>query len=429
MTRKHWIINLTLTWLVLVLIPLPLVLILNQGLIDTPDHLLAYDFGIFAYVWWLMIVLLATRPHWLEQKIGMKTMYGIHGGLGVLALLAATIHRFTAFSMFPLIKQTGDIAWYLEIFLLIYAILFLSGWLTDRLRSVSSLKKWLEKHLLSHQATMWIHRINFVVIGLIWLHVHVIPRLDSVQYFRVVFDIYTAVALLIYITWELRLHWGRSQAGTVKANEDLDSAMQAVTLTLPNNRHAYHAGDFYFLSFKGVKGISAEPHPFSVASAPANADHEVTFLIHKLGDFTKQVAKVPVGSPVKLEGPFGLFDHLLKNQPGPFTLYGLGSGIAPLLSLAKQYGKQKQLHIIWSGRQVNDPYFKQAISALSETVKADVQEHRFTADQLEKIIAKDEIQNGQVIVVGSAANVLAVRRSLKQLGFATQQLHDERMTL
>lgn len=429
MTRKHWIINLTLTWLVLVLIPLPLVLILNQGLIDTPDHLLAYDFGIFAYVWWLMIVLLATRPHWLEQKIGMKSMYGIHGGLGVMALLAATIHRFTAFSMFPLIKQTGEIAWYFEIFLLIYAVLFLSGWLTDRLRSISAFKKWMERHLLSHQVTVWIHRLNFVVIGLIWLHVQVIPRLDSVQYFRQVFDVYTAVALLIYIVWELRLHFGSAQTGTVKTNEDLDSSMQAITLTLPNSGHDYHAGDFYFLSFKGVQGVSKEPHPFSVASAPAKDAHEVTFLIHKLGDFTKQVAKVPVGSPVKLEGPFGLFDYLLQNQSGPFILYGLGSGIAPLLSLAKQYGQQKQIHIIWSGPQVDDPYFKKEISSLSGAVKADVQEHRFTVNQLQQLISHEEVQKGQVIVVGSAANVLAVRRSLQQLGFSKQQLHDERMTL
>ena len=196
MTKTRLLINLTLTWLILILLPLPLVLILNHGLIDTPDHLLAYDFGIFAYVWWLLIVLLATRPHWLEQRIGMKTMYGIHGALGVAALLAATIHRFTSFTMFPMIKQTGDAAWYLEIVLLLYAVLFLSGWLTDRIRLLDSCQKIVE-HLLKHQVTMWIHRLNFVVIILIWLHVQLIPRLGMVPYFRLVFDLYTIIALLV----------------------------------------------------------------------------------------------------------------------------------------------------------------------------------------------------------------------------------------
>lgn len=429
MTRKRWLLNLTLTWLVLVLIPLPLILLLNQGLIDTPDHLMAYDFGVFAYVWWLTIVLLATRPHWLEQKIGMKSMYGIHGGLGVMALLAATIHRFTSFSMFPLIKQTGDIAWYLEIFLLIYAVLFLSGWLTDRVRSIDGFKRLMEKTFLSHQATMWIHRLNFVVIFLIWLHVQLIPRLGTIPYFRQVFDLYTVVALLIYIFWELRLHFGRTRTGTVKENQSLDSGMQAVTLSLPRHSYSFHAGDFYFLSFKGIKGVSVEPHPFSVASAPVDSTDEVTFLIHKLGDFTNSLVQVPTGSQVHFEGPFGLFNDLSIKQRGPFILYGLGSGIAPLLSLAKQYGPQKKIHIIWSGKQVQDPYFQAALQSLNNSVTVDAQEHRFAVADLKNKLTADEIRDGQVIIVGSANKVLQVRKIFKQLGFSRSQLHDERMTL
>ena len=94
-----------------------------------------------------MIVLMSTRPHWLTQQIGMPALYAIHGALDVMALIAATIHRFTSFSMFSLIKQTGNIAWYLEIFFLAYAVLFLSGWLVDRLRNLNRLKTWLEQHL------------------------------------------------------------------------------------------------------------------------------------------------------------------------------------------------------------------------------------------------------------------------------------------
>ena len=103
--KKSRRIYLALTWLVLIISPFPLIIILNRGLIDTPGHLLAYDLGVVAYVWWLMIILMSTRPHWLIQQIGMPALYAIHGALGVMALIAATIHRFTSFSMFPLIKK------------------------------------------------------------------------------------------------------------------------------------------------------------------------------------------------------------------------------------------------------------------------------------------------------------------------------------
>lgn len=426
--EKRRRISLALTWLVLVVSPLPLIIILNRGLIDTPGHLLAYDLGIVAYVWWLMIVLLATRPHWLTQRIGMPALYGIHGALGVMALVAATIHRFTAFSMFPLIKETGNIAWYLEIFLLAYAVLFLSGWLVDRLRRLGSFKTWVEHHLLNHQATVWIHRLNLVVIALIWLHVHLIPRLGIVPGFRPVFDVYTVLTLLVYAWWKLR--FGRYHTtATVAKNVSLGPAMQELTLDLGNQAPNYQAGDFYFLSF-AAKGISREPHPFSVAVSPQKLPGKVSFMIHRLGDFTRQVADVPVGTKVRLEGPFGLFDRVVRDGSRPIILYGLGSGVAPLISLAQQYAGEKRLHLIWSGPQVNDSAYQEILTQLSERgVQVDAQLHRFTQRDLAQIISDDELKNARVIVVGSSSRVLTVRRNLRQLGFSRSQLVDERMTM
>lgn len=77
-----------LIWIILMIIlPLPLVLILNTGLVDSTSNLIAYDFGIFAYVWWLADVYLATRPKWIANSIGLPSMYFIHGMLAVFAIL------------------------------------------------------------------------------------------------------------------------------------------------------------------------------------------------------------------------------------------------------------------------------------------------------------------------------------------------------
>ncbi len=420
---------LVLTWLVLIISPSPLIVILNQGLIDTPGHLLAYDLGVIAYVWWLMIVLLATRPHWLAHRIGMPALYAIHGAFGVMALIAATIHRLASFSMFPLIKQTGNVAWYLEIFLLAYAVLFLSGWLVDRLRKLNRLKTWLEQHLLNHQVTMWIHRLNFVVIALIWLHVHLIPRLGMVPGFRLTVDIYTGLTIILY-GWS-KLGVGRYHSvATVKKNASLGTDMQELTLQFKDEGEKYQAGDFYFLSFRNVKGISKEPHPFSVSSAPVNRPHEVSFMIHRLGDFTQKIANIPIGTEVKLEGPFGMFNDEVKADKSPVILYGLGSGVAPLISLALQYAGNKQLHLIWSGPQVNNPHYQKLLAELrSKGVKVDALVHRFAPKDLIRIISSNELKRANVIIVGSAPRVLLVRRQLRRLGFNKARLLDERMTM
>lgn len=420
---------LALTWLILIISPFPLIIILNHGLIDTPGHLLAYDFGVVAYVWWLMIVLMSMRPHWLTQLIGMPALYAIHGALGVMALIAATIHRFTSFSIFSLIKQTGNIAWYLEIFLLAYAVLFLSGWVVDRLRNLKQLKVWVERHLLNHQATMWIHRLNFVVIALIWIHVHVIPRLGVVPGFRLTFDIYTGLTIILYCWGKLKIGRYHSVA-KVNKNISIGPLMQELTLQLEDENKGYQAGDFYFLSFRNVKGISKESHPFSVASAPRNEPHEVSFMIHRLGDFTQKIAEIPVGTAVKLEGPFGMFNREVKNSQGPLIFYGLGSGIAPLISLAQQYAGIKQLHLIWSGQQVNSPYYQEMLTKLKRKgIKVDAQIHRFTSKDLIQVISSNELEKANVIIVGSAPRILYVRHKLCKLGFNKSRLLDERMTM
>ncbi|WP_229400563.1 ferredoxin reductase domain-containing protein [Limosilactobacillus reuteri] len=134
--------------------------------------------------------------------------------------------------------------------------------------------------------------------------------------------------------------------------------MQELTLQFKDESKNYQAGDFYFLSFRNVKGISKEPHPFSVSSAPLNKPHEVSFMIHRLGDFTQKIANIPIGTEVKLEGPFGMFNDEVKADKSPVILYGLGSGVAPLISLALQYAGNKQLHLIWPGPQVNNPHYQ-----------------------------------------------------------------------
>lgn len=100
--------------ILLAVLPLPLIIILDRGLIASPTQLLAYDLGIFAYVSWLALLYLSTRHHWVERLLGLPTTYFFHGVLGLIALAAATIHRFTAQSYHWQIVWTGLTAWILK---------------------------------------------------------------------------------------------------------------------------------------------------------------------------------------------------------------------------------------------------------------------------------------------------------------------------
>lgn len=425
MTRQRW--ALLGAFSILLVLPLPLILLLNQGLVETPTNLLIYDLGVIAYVWWLADIYLATRPKWVERFLGLPGVYFIHGILGVFALVLATLHKFNAFSMFPLIKETGNYAWYIMLFVIGWAVIFLSGWLTERSVFFMKCKRFLEQRLFKHQISVWLHRLVFVALALVWFHVQLIPRIGNIFWFNVFFDLYTLGALIAYILQKIRQRSGPADA-VVVSNEDLGPNLQQLTVKLVRPQKKYRAGDFYFIAFK-EKNFT-ERHPFSVASAPREKADEVIFMIHKTGDFTQKIGQIKQGTKVSLEGPFGLFDRYVKSAKDPVILYGLGTGVAPLFSLALEYAEQKPLHLIWSTNgQEPAGYYKEMLTRLQNKVKLDVKRHRFTLDELQQKLTATEIEAGLVIVVGSAPVVLQVKQILKALGFSEKQILDERLTM
>lgn len=120
---KHQLLRQLLAVILLAVLPLPLIIILDRGL-RLRDFCLRQLAG-----------LALTRPKLVEHLLGLPTTYFFHGVLGIIALAAATIHRFTAQSYHWQIVWTGLTAWLLEIVLAVFAIVFLSGWLADRSRA------------------------------------------------------------------------------------------------------------------------------------------------------------------------------------------------------------------------------------------------------------------------------------------------------
>lgn len=46
-----------------------------------------------------------------------------------------------------------------------------------------------------HEFSVWIHLLHFVMIGLVWLHVHFINRIAILTPFMILFDLYTVYFL------------------------------------------------------------------------------------------------------------------------------------------------------------------------------------------------------------------------------------------
>jgi len=106
---------------------------------------------------------------------------------------------------------------------------------------------------------------------------------------------------------------------------------------------------------------------FSIASAP----HEGTLMVAtRLRDtaFKRELQRMPIGTSVRMEGPFGkLVLHADQTRPAVFLAGGIG--ITPFRSMAVHEAMQRSSHrlvLFYSNRRPEDAPFLDELQALQE---------------------------------------------------------------
>ncbi|MCB8902056.1 MULTISPECIES: FAD-binding oxidoreductase [unclassified Streptomyces] len=414
-------------WGAAVVFPLPL-LFTYDAVALVPQQLKLYIFlGLIAYAWWLLAVLLSVRPVWLERLIGLPSIYGLHGMLGVLALATAYLHQEYSYAPSSGARLLGDWAFYGALAVLCYSAFFISGWLVDRSRLLLRAKGLLEK-VFRHRLSVWIHRLNLLVIVMIFLHAHLLVRVNQYLGFMLLFDAYTVLTFTVY-AWRKWISPDAFLAGVVVGNEPLGTSARRISIRLDERCDAVRPGDFLFLSFEAV---SREWHPFSVTD---NGQNILTFTVRTHGDFTSRLDGVTTGTRVRLEGPFGRFDSIAQGQPPerPLVLVGMGAGVAPLLSLVSEHHTTRQIRLLWSVRTPEDAYYRSLLdeyeAASGGQLTTEIKTGRFRREDLTRALSTEEIKQGTFFVVGPGPGVLGQRRLLRRLGVSPLRLHDERLTM
>jgi predicted ferric reductase len=419
-----------LLWSFAVGFPLPLVFTYD-AVSTAPGPLKFYIFlGLIAYAWWLLSILLSVRPPWLDRFVGLPSIYGLHGMLGVLAIIAAYVHRDNSYSPSSLARDLGDWSFYGSLSVLCFSVFFLSGWVVDRSRLLLRIKGLLEI-VFRHQFSVWIHRLNLLIVAMIWLHAHLLVRVNHYFGFMMLFDLYSVAVLGIY-TWKKWIAPDTYLQGTVVSSDALGGSTRKVSVRLDSESASLRPGDFFFLRFEGSSAVGREWHPFSVT----DDDPEIlTFTIRQHGDFTRRLDDVEVGTRVRLEGPFGRFESIVqgRDREAPLVLVGMGAGVSPLLSLAAAHHTTRDIHLLWSVRSPEDAYYRDVLkeyeAASGGRFKVTVRVGRFRRPDLVDALPAKVIAKGAFFIVGPNIAVVATRRLLWRIGVSPRRVHQERLTM
>jgi len=100
----------------------------------------------------------------------------------------------------------------------------------------------------------------------------------------------------------------------------------------------------------------SEPHPFTISCAPEDPIPRLT--IKKSGVFTSSIPDLKPGTPVKCEGPLGVFCKDIDTREEIAMIAG-GVGITPFLSVLRHFRNicaTNRMTLFWTNKTIDDVF-------------------------------------------------------------------------
>lgn len=378
-------------------------------------------------------MLLAVRPHWLEQALGgLDKLYALHKRLGIAAGILLGAHWLIELSpklvvamewvaprmkrahgardpLISLAKDMGEWAAWVLLALVILALL----------RAVPY-GFWRKLHKLFgplylmgafHGAmlfpkTLWITPLGWLMGGLL--------------------TVGSACAL-----WSLFGQIGKARRvnGTVRQVTQLPGQQIEVICRVDKAWPGHIAGQFALVSFDNKEGA----HPYTIASANRrHGDHaDLRFIIKALGDYTSDlVSKLKPGKRIEVEGPYGRFDFRYGGRRQAWVAGGIG--VTPFLAWLEarqleQSGENCEVDFYYCVRNARQAAGIAEISAACADSK--IRLHLIESDAGAQLNAIELPEVDDVWFCGPQGFGEALRRGLAARAGATPTFHHEAFSM
>ncbi|MFN8631964.1 MAG: ferric reductase-like transmembrane domain-containing protein [Chloroflexota bacterium] len=313
----------------------------------------------------LLGVLFASRAPWLDQVMGTDRLRSVHKWLGFISVWAIGAHAVTSTLAFA----DGQLAEVLPtIGSLIATVPGMLGAIVGMalliLVAVTSMKaarrrmsyeRWHGTHLyvylavafgFLHQLTVGTDFVSDPIAAAFWIALYAIAFVPLLVY-RVAWPVYTTLR-----------HQPRIRAIVPEADGIVSMYVEGRDL----DRLAARAGQFFVVRALTLRDWN-HGHPLSLSAAPNG--EVLRFTIKLFGEGTQALAKLPAGTPLMLEGPYGSM-HGARRTGRRLLLVAGGIGIAPIRALAEGFAfRPGDMDLVYRTRTAGETALRRELDALA----------------------------------------------------------------
>ena len=222
---------------------------------------------------------------------------------------------------------------------------------------------------------------------------------------------------------------------TVTGVTALPGSVTEIFLTTIRGKKLFHTpGQFGMLSFINSTVVAPEEHPFTISS-PGD-DGTIRFSIKGLGDYTKLLSALTVGTQAHIEGPFGEFSYIYGGEKQVWVAGGIG--VTPFVSMAEHMLSFKVLPYVidfyYSVRTEADATYKELFERVSAK-HASFRFHLMPSDTKGYISAQllvteiNDIGSRDIFICGPPPMMIGLIDQLIAVNISKKFIHSERFAL
>ena len=318
-------------------------------------------------------LVLIARPKLMEKTFGLDKFYYFHSIMAPVAIVLAGIHQEVEKTIFPENLQTnfGEAAFAIFVICSISAVVLMTENMFGKFKFIKKVQAYFKnKEFGKYNLQLLLHNFNVLAVLLLFIHVMLSSSAQD-PLVKTIYILYFSIGMGFYLYHKLIRPSFFSKRFLVERVIAESPSVSTLELRPANGKNfAYDPGQFVFIKIADP-AISKEEHPFSLTSQPAN-QKTITISIKKLGDWTKKVNEIKIGSTVLIDGPYGKFSPVNYDCHNGIVLIAGGIGITPMLSILRHFAqtdRKQKIILFWSVKTTADLIYDKEFKKLLAEMK------------------------------------------------------------
>ena len=406
------------------------VTVLGPG--GTGAPLLAHISGMLAGYGVLVLLVLMARTPALERGVGADVLARWHARTGRAVIAMVLIHAGAALAAW--VQATG--AGLLQAAWQVLSMPWLPAATVGTLLMVAAgvLSARSARRRLRHETWHGLHLLMYLAVALSFAHMLAGPDLAGRPVLQVAWAMaYTHVfALVLHHRVLVPLRQAtRHRLRVAAVHEEAPGVVSILVRGEHLGELAAEPGQFFRWRFLTPDHWSSA-HPFSLSAAPTDTTLRLT--VKALGDGSRSLQALPVGTWVIAEGPYGAVTAARRRRRDVLLVAG-GVGITPMRALFESLplASGEDLLLVYRARTESQLVFRAELDVIARARGARVAyvlgSDRAALSSAALVHNVPDLAERDVYMCGPPGLMSAVRASLLQAGLPAAQLHEERFDL